>query len=75
MVNESVRANIGSCSGLVWKPDAKPPELRDDAWTIRWEAFTGLLTVVTNIDMENQWSPKEHDLQMLGFPWCFAYFA
>lgn len=30
MVNESVRANIGSCSGLVWKPDAKPPELRDD---------------------------------------------
>ena len=34
MVNESVRANIGSCSGLVWKPDAKPPELRDDAWMI-----------------------------------------
>ncbi|CAK9080778.1 DUF4116 domain-containing protein [Durusdinium trenchii] len=30
IVNESVRANIGTCSGLIWAPDSKLPEIRDD---------------------------------------------
>ena len=30
MVNASVRANIGTCSGLVWKADSKLPEPRDE---------------------------------------------